>query len=55
LRSFFLQSAGKFHFESTTTRSKLWAHNNVTGDTKRILQVSLNLVEHIFGGTTKDN
>jgi hypothetical protein len=55
LRSFFLKSAGKFHFKSTTSRGKLGVDNNITSNTKSVLQITFNLVENILRCTSKND
>jgi len=51
----FAKSDGKFHLKSSSTWNKLWVLENVSGNTEGIVEVSLDLVKDIFGGTSKDD
>merc|ERR1719469_552447 len=42
------ETAGKLHFESTTTGGELGVHNHVAGDSEGVLQIALNLVQNVL-------
>jgi len=51
----FTKTASDLHFEGTTTGGKVGVDDNITGDAKSIVQVTLNFVEDILGGTTEQD
>lgn len=49
------QTASQLHFDCTTARSKSGVKNDITSNTKSVVQIALNFVENIFRCTTEED
>mmetsp|Transcript_121343 Transcript_121343/g.288294 ORF Transcript_121343/g.288294 Transcript_121343/m.288294 type:complete len:320 (-) Transcript_121343:555-1514(-) len=50
-----LQSSSQLHFHGTATRQEGRLQNDIASDTPGVMQVALDLVQHVPGGTTQNN
>ena len=50
-----LESASDLHLDGTTTGNELGVNHNVTGYTKSIVEVSLDLIKDVLRGTSEEN
>ena len=49
------ESASKLHLDGSTTGAEAGVNDDVTGDTEGVLEVTLDLVKDILGGTSEKN